>query len=299
MSPNKELMVAITTKDEATIKRLLAEKKVNINEPDSNGNTPLNYACAMGTSEDFIIKMIELGADVKLKNNLGAAPLTHAVYSKMSPSLLEALVKAGAEVNYKNESGGTALQIACVCKAGTAVITKLIELGADPDLANNHNHTPLMFAVRNHNEHEVIAHLCKHVKNINATCEDEKYLLFTALHFAAGEHLPAVAATLVNHGADTAAKNADGYTPLQLADENTRTAMLSASFAKFNMGNPPPADAIVGGAAGDRVSIKKAPLRRTSLLAQGAPGASSTPPRDASRSPSKDAIKEEEEGGGA
>ena len=92
------------------------------------------------------------------------------------------------------------------------------------------------------------------------------------MHFAAGEHLPAQAAILIKHGADTALTNAEGFTSLQLADENTKTAMMSASFAKFSLENPPPADAAAGtAAAGDAKSdVKKrtGPLRRTSLLAQ-------------------------------
>jgi len=136
-------------------------------QPDQHGNTPLNYACAMGVSSAVILKMIEHGADVTIANKTGAVPLTHAVYSKLEPAIVEALVKAGADVNYKNESGGTALQIACVCKAGMPLVAKLVELGADADMCNNHGHSALMFAVRNHNEMEVVDFLAERTKNIN------------------------------------------------------------------------------------------------------------------------------------
>jgi len=85
MTSNKELMVAIATKDLPKVKTLMESGKISINECDINGNSPLNYACAMGIDEDIILKMLERGADVTLKNKAGAAPLTHAVYSKMSP----------------------------------------------------------------------------------------------------------------------------------------------------------------------------------------------------------------------
>ena len=100
----------------------------------------------------------------------------------------------------------------------------------------------------------------------NPPPQDPKYPGFTALHFAAGEHLPAQAAILIKHGADTALTNAEGFTSLQLADENTKTAMMSASFAKFSLENPPPADA--AGEVKSDVKKRTGPLRRTSLLAQ-------------------------------
>ena len=146
----------------------------------------------------------------------------------MSTTVLKAIVAAGGDVNYQNESGGTALQVACICKAGMETVQCLVEdLLANPDLANHHGNTPLMFAIRNHNDMDVVTFLCKKVNDINAqTTKDEpKYPGFTALHFAAGEHMPAHAAILITHGAKTEMQNEEGYTALQLADEKTKTAM--------------------------------------------------------------------------
>lgn len=162
-------------------------------------------------------------------------PLTHAVYSKMSNAVITALVKSGADTNYQNESGGTALQTACVCKAPLDTIQTLLDLGADPHLANNHGNTPLIFAVRNHNSLDVVALLAKltGAEQINQQIHDDpKFPSYTALHFAAVEHLPAIAATLVKFGAHTDVKNGDGFTPLQLCDEKTKIAMMSAEHAR-------------------------------------------------------------------
>lgn len=141
---------------------------------------------------------------------------------------MKAIVEAGANVNYQNESGGTALQVACVCKAGLTIVKCLVEdLGADPDLANHNGNTPLMFAIRNHNDIEVVKFLCEKTKDINVqTTKDEaKHPGYTALHFAASEHLPAHAAILITFGAKTEIQNGEGFTALQLADEKTKTAM--------------------------------------------------------------------------
>ena len=278
---------AVLNRNAAAIRDLLAKGVApeEINHQDAHGNTPLNYLCAMGTDEDVIVALIAKGADVKMPNKNGAVPLIHAVYSKMSPVVIKALVDAGADVNFQNDSGGTALQIACVCKAGADVINALVDLGADVDLANSHGHTPLTFAVRNHNDYAIIDLIAGKSKNINAKIDndDPKYPGFTALHFAAGEGMAAAAAVLITHGADTSVTNRDGYTPLQLADENTHKAMVSSSFARFAQSNPPPAEA--------RAKSVRAPLRRTSLLAQtttamlggAAPG---TPPDNGPRAAS-------------
>jgi ankyrin repeat protein len=230
-----ELMRAVTSRDLAKIMECLKHKKFVkiINQPDIHGNTPLNYACALGLPEEIIAEMIKKGADVNIANKMGATPLTHAVYAKMPPNVLQMLVKAGADPNAKNEHGGTALQIACVCKAPLPIIQCLVELGADVDAKNNHGNTALMFAVRNHNEMEVVQYLAKLTKDIDhETTEDPKFPGYTALHFAAAEHQPAHAALLIKAGASLDIENLDGHTPLFYADENTKLAMMSSLHAR-------------------------------------------------------------------
>lgn len=133
-----------------------------------------------------------------------------------------------------------------------------------------------MFAIRNHNDIDVITYLCKVTKDINKqTSKDEpKYPGFTALHFAAGEKLPAHAAILITHGAKTDIVNEDGFTALQLADEKTKTAMISSSFARFSMQSPPPVAtqptarrATLQPDSHASLKLRAGPLRRTSMLA--------------------------------
>jgi ankyrin repeat protein len=74
MSHSHELLklVALRKADEAMV--LLDDKgiKKHLNEVDVHGNSALNYACAMGLPEELVLKMLELGADPKSKNNMGA-----------------------------------------------------------------------------------------------------------------------------------------------------------------------------------------------------------------------------------
>lgn len=204
----------------------------NLNQQDPHGNSPLNYACAMGVDDEVVLRMLELGADPKIGNHMGAVALTHAVYSKMSDNVLKALVAHGSDPNYQNASGGTALQTACVCKSSVSTMRTLVELGADPKLANSHGYTPLIFALRNHNALDVCLFLCGLVGADGINCaihEDPAHQGWTALHFAAHENLPGQAAVLAKHGADINIQNAAGQIPSELAKiENVRIAINSA-----------------------------------------------------------------------
>ena len=77
-----ELMKAVNSKNTEKIMELLSKKGVKLDEADAHGNTPLNYACAMGISEEVILKMISMGASCTIPNNNGTTPLNHAVYSR-------------------------------------------------------------------------------------------------------------------------------------------------------------------------------------------------------------------------
>lgn len=283
-----ELMRAVAGRDEKKVMELLNREGMTpevLDEPDSHGNTPLNYACAMGISEEIILKMISLGAGCNAGNKNGAMPLNHAVYSKLSVTVLTAIVKAGGKVDYQNDSGGSALQVACVCKAGLAIVKCLVEeLHADVDLPNNNGNTPLMFAIRNHNDIDVVKYLAEKSRAIDSQTfsSEPKYSGYTALHFAAQEHLPAHAAILITNGAKTEIKNKDGLIPMDLADEKTSTAMMSSSFAKVQLENgggssPVPGESlsatqrrstVQGTDLSNRTSTRTGPLRRSSMLAQ-------------------------------
>lgn len=282
-------MKVVAARDEKSIAALLDNGGLSaevLDQADSHGNTPLNYACAMGINEDIILKMIELGASCSIPNKNGAMPLNHAVYSRLSNQVLTAIVNAGGKVDYQNDSGGSALQVACVCKAGLNTVKCLVdELHADVDLPNNNGITPLMFAIRNHNDIDVVKYLCEKSKALDAQTfsSEPKFTGFTALHFAAQERLPAHAAILITNGAKTDIKDKDGSVAMQLADEKTTTAMMSSSFAKFQLEtggvapktpspvpdhSPARRSTIQGDALSNRASTRTGPLRRTSMLAQ-------------------------------
>lgn len=69
-----DLMRAVASRRAEEAAALLEESNVksHLNDVDLHGNSVLNYACAMGLPEAIIQRMLELGADPKVKNNMGA-----------------------------------------------------------------------------------------------------------------------------------------------------------------------------------------------------------------------------------
>ena len=100
------------------------------------------------------------------------------------------------------------------------------------NLANEKGITPLMFAVRNNNDLEVVEFLAKSTTTIDAQTDDPLHAGFTALHFACAQHAPAFGALLVKHGARMDIENVAGHVPLWYADNLTKRALMSAYHAR-------------------------------------------------------------------
>ena len=167
-------------------------------------------------------------------NAVGSSCLILAVSSKASAAVVRALLEHHADVNYQNPSGGSALMIACICQSDLEVVELLYQFYADVALANKTGNTCLHYAVRNGQTLEVVDYLISCGADINAqTSENAKYAKMTPLHFAAGEGRADLAATLVRNHAEMGLQNADGYTALQLCAPEVKTAMMQASFSRF------------------------------------------------------------------
>lgn len=119
------------------------------------GDTALHIAAATYSSE-FVLRLVESGADVQASNRLGDRPI-HAAAVGIPGSVswnpaaqaatILALIQAGADPNALNTSGVSPLHKAVRTRCAMAVRT-LLKCGADPKRRNRNGSDAMLLATR-------------------------------------------------------------------------------------------------------------------------------------------------------
>jgi len=99
----------------------LFQAKIDVNNTDENGNTPL-HAAAQVNDSDLVRFLILKGADTELKNNLGETPLHVAIKNKSVRSA--EILGTASNVFSKDGTGKTVLELGMA--AGTTFFDALI-----------------------------------------------------------------------------------------------------------------------------------------------------------------------------
>ena len=121
----------------------------------SNGWTPVHYAVQYNTDPEIIMLLLDRGADVNSKTNLGRTPLQLAAGYNSDVLISTLLLDQGADIAAKNDAGLTALHFAALSNDNPHVIELLLDRGADLESRTNSNSTPLHLAAES-NVHPVI-----------------------------------------------------------------------------------------------------------------------------------------------
>ena len=94
-----------------------------------------------GASSSNVKAVVELlldrGADVNARGDLGYTPLHQAAYWNEDPAVIELLLDHGADINAVSDFGYTAINRAAAGVAVPAVVELLLERGASQQI--NHN----------------------------------------------------------------------------------------------------------------------------------------------------------------
>lgn len=109
--PHGYIHVVVETNTLENLKVTLDNPSVNVNEIDSNGNTPLIIA-ATKDKTDMCALLIKHGADVNLTDKDGNTPLIIAVIRNNRKLCKEILNTGKANVDHENNSGKSAICIA-------------------------------------------------------------------------------------------------------------------------------------------------------------------------------------------
>lgn len=211
----------------------LLESKDERTEGNLKGNTPLISACWGPGSNNWQATvanyLIDKGANVNAKNEIGATPL---YFATKDFDLTQRLIDRGANVNIRAFGDYTPLHR--VAASGNLKLAKLLlDHGADPN-ANGSLGTVLQYIIQLSQPNEQMAKLL--VEN-GAKLNQKSNLGNTVLHLAALKGSVDWTRILVKLGADVNAVNDYGHTPLYYAAKHgyrQAADVLIAAGAKEN-----------------------------------------------------------------
>ncbi|GMH36812.1 hypothetical protein BSKO_04685 [Bryopsis sp. KO-2023] len=206
---NRDLFDAAGSGDSEKVKELLSKGADFRSTHEKFDSTPLNFA-AQGGHVEAVKILIQEGANVDSKDNLGFTPLLDAAfYSRVD--VIEVLLESGADIEARTDKSSTALILAA--QEGHLKVAKvLVEAGADVDAQTEEGSTALYLAAQ-----EGHLEIAKVLFKAGATVDLRRNTGFTPLMIASRENKMEVVEFLLESGADVNARNQEGMTPLHFA----------------------------------------------------------------------------------
>lgn len=242
------LHLAAAYNPDPEVAAVLLSEGADLHALGDNRQTPLHQA-ALNRNPAVAQLLLEAGADVHARRSSGRTPLHEAARSNPNPDVIRVLLDAGADPESPFASLPP-LHEAARSNPGPEVITALIEGGADVNrvagdpggslrvgdlgirLMFRGSWTPLSLAVRNNRNPAVVEALVRGGADLNSPGPRG----WTTLH-AAASHGAAVFPALLRLGADPAALNDDGETPMDYAARNSLLWGLE-EVRRLREGNP-------------------------------------------------------------
>lgn len=155
--------------DKVTLRTLL-EKKADVNAPQADGATAIQWA-AYRNDLEMADLLIAAGAKVRLANHDGATPLWLAAENG-SPAMIEKLIEAGADPNERQPNGATPLMMAAR-NGNVPALKVLLDHKSDVNLKEKlRGTTALMWAVEQAHP-EAVQLLSQHGADVNAVTEPD------------------------------------------------------------------------------------------------------------------------------
>lgn len=225
------LMWAAEAKDLKVVEKLI-ELGADINIKNNEGMSALNIAFN-SLSGDIVEKLLENGAILdasKLQTNIILMGAAYVGDEKIIQKLVEYVDRSNLDLNTTDASNRTPLMLAII-RGNSGIAQGLIGLGADVNIKDVWNRSPLMMAIET-GDLETASVMLDFVDDVDIDAKDElgRNALMRAVFLG---HVD-IAKKLIDRGADVKAKDNQGVAVLEFAqDENVRKAIFEAIKKKY------------------------------------------------------------------
>ena len=197
---------------DADIVRVLLSAGADATARNDRGGTPLHSA----RDADVVRVLLSAGADVDARDAAGRTPLHSriALRSDRALGVVDVLVAAGADANARARNGNTPLHNFFLDEyflPEAAIVNALVMAGANLEARNEQGNTPL---------HLAAAWSHRETANLVAARWANVAARWAELHPNDEPHAGHIMDVLLEAGADPTARNTDGHTPWDLAQQN-------------------------------------------------------------------------------
>ncbi|XP_059168435.1 serine/threonine-protein phosphatase 6 regulatory ankyrin repeat subunit B-like [Physella acuta] len=242
VSNDTSLMLAVKNNSSESVKLLLANSNVNVNDVGNDGNSALMLALQMETPEhewsyikaqrtDIIQELLHHGIDVNHVNNNKTSVLMLAVQKRFIPAGVD------RDIDMGDIEGKTALMYAVETWFNKDVVRQLLEHHkADVNVVDNKGKTALMYAVERYYCKDVVRQLLQHHKaNVNVVDNEGKTALMYAVETRGNDDV--VRQLLEHHMADVNVVDNEGKTALMYAVETRGNDDVVRQLLEHHMAN--------------------------------------------------------------
>ncbi|XP_019854767.1 PREDICTED: ankyrin-2-like [Amphimedon queenslandica] len=216
------LMLACQNKDYMIVKLLLQAGVSVDTQNDSFGRKTALHIATILNNTQLVRLLLAANADINIQDTNGITPIAYACEQR-NKEMVECCLKNKANPNICDENGKFPLNIA-VAKNEIEITAALLNAGADPNIGiGNESEATLLHWACVHSNNDIVHLLLKANANPNAVTTEGH----TPLNTAASMGCIKVAEMLLSEGADIEFEDTLGWTPIFYAAAGGESDMIS------------------------------------------------------------------------